>query len=201
MSRVKAQELARFADEMVDIMHGLGDEIVVGGLSMGGAMTAWVAQERPDVAVAIIVAPFLGAKIVPDALIRVVAQATQILPDIQDWWDPQKKEKMDGPHYGYFKRSYRSLGQILKLGFQVFDSAAKQPPSARQVWMVTNEHDDSVSNPMADRLVASWRKSGAKNVQTFCFPDALEIPHGCICVDDPHANTGPVYKELMRMVG
>lgn len=200
-SRIKTEELARFSDEMVDLMHGLGEEIVVGGLSMGGAMTCWVAQERADVDTAVIVAPFIGARIIPDALIRVVTTATQLLPDIHDWWDAQKKEKIEGPEYSYVYRSYHSLGQIMKLGFQVFDDAATQPPKAKQIWMVTNEHDDAVSNPMANRLAAIWRKSGAKDVQTFCFPDALGIPHGCIAVDDPHANTEPVYKELMRMVG
>src|SRR5512146_2513766 len=78
-SRIKTEELARFADEMVDLMHGLGEEIVVGGLSMGGAMTCWVAQERADVDTAVIVAPFIGARIIPDALIRVVTLVTHLL--------------------------------------------------------------------------------------------------------------------------
>src|SRR5512135_3924292 len=42
VSRVKAGELVRYTDEMVDLMHGLGEEIIVGGLSMGGTQTAWV---------------------------------------------------------------------------------------------------------------------------------------------------------------
>jgi pimeloyl-ACP methyl ester carboxylesterase len=201
LSRVKAGELVRYTDEMVDLMHGLGDEIIVGGLSMGGAMTAWAAQERPDVAVAIMVAPFLGARIVPDSLIRPVAILTQYLPDILQWWDPVKKEKIEGGDYGYFKRSFHSLGQILKIGSYVFSQASRLPPKAGQVWMVTNAHDDAVSNPMADRLVATWRSSGAKNVAAFCFPDELGLPHGCISADEPKGRPELVYTELMKMVG
>ena len=201
VSRVKADELVRYTDEMVDLMCGLGDEIVVGGLSMGGVMAAWVAQERPDVASAIMVEPFLGAKIIPDPLIRPVIFATQLLPDILQWWDPVKKEKIEGGDYGYYQRSFHSLGQIMKISIYVLSQARNQPPKAGKVWMVTNAHDDSVSNPMADQLVATWRSSGAKNVQTFCFPNELEIPHSCISPEDPNGKIDLVYPELMRMVG
>ncbi len=201
MSRVKAVELTRYTEEMVDLLHGLGDEIMVGGLSMGGAMAAWVAQERPDVAEAIMVAPFLGGKIIPDSLLRPVAFVTQHIPDILQWWDPVKKDKIEGGDYGYYKRSFHSLGQIIKIGLYVFSSAKKRPPQAGQVWMVTNAHDDAVSNTMADRLVATWRKSGAKNVQTFCFPDELGLPHGCISAEEPNGRPGLVYAELIKMVG
>ncbi len=201
VSRVKAEELVRFTGEMVDLMHGLGDEIIVGGLSMGGAMTAWVAQERPDVEKTIIVAPFLGARIIPDPLIRPAVYATQLLPDILQWWDPEKKEKIEGPNYGYFKHSTRSLGQILIFGFKIFSLATQQPPKVREIWMVTNAHDDAVSNPIADRLVAIWRKSGASNVQTLCFPDELGMPHDCISLEAPMGKPELVYAELMKMVG
>ncbi len=201
VSRVKAAELVRFTDEMVDLMHGLGDEIIVGGLSMGGAMTAWVAQERPDVEKAIIVAPFLGARIIPDPLIRPVAYATQILPDIVQWWDPEKKEKIEGPDFTYFKRSFHSLGQILIFGFQVYSFATRQPPKVGKIWMVTNAHDEAVSNPIADRLAAAWRKTGARNVQTLCFPDELGMPHDCISLGVPKGRPELVYAELMKMVG
>ncbi len=201
VSRVKAAELVRFTDEMVDLMHGLGDEIIVGGLSMGGAMTAWVAQERPDVAEAIMVAPFLGGKDFPDSLLQPVAFVTQYIPDILQWWDPVKKDKIEGGDYGYYKRSFHSLGQIIKIGFYVFSAAKREPPRAGQVWMVTNAHDDAVSNPMADRLVAAWRKSGAKNIQAFCFPDELGLPHDCIGLEVPKGRPELVYAELMRMVG
>ncbi len=201
VSRVKAGELVRYTDEMVDLMHGLGDEIIVGGISMGGAMTAWAAQERPDVAMAILVAPFIGAKIIPDPLIRSVVFVTQYLPDILQWWDPEKKEKIEGGNYGYYQRSFHSLGQVLKIGFHVFSEANLQPPKVKQIWMVTNAHDDAVSNTMADSLAAIWRKSGSTNVRAFCFPDELELPHGCIALETPKGKPGLVYAELMRMIG
>ncbi len=201
VSRVKADELVRYTDEMVDIMQGLGDEIVVSGLSMGGVQTAWVAQERPDVALAILVAPFLGAKIIPDPLIKPITFITQYLPDILQWWDSEKKEKIEGGDYAYFQRSFHSLGQIMMISFYVFSVAKKQPAKAGGVWMVTNAHDEAVSNSTADRLAAIWRKSGANHIHTFCFPDELGIPHSCIDVETPNGKPELVYAELMKIVG
>lgn len=200
VSKIKATELARFTDKMIDLAHGLGEQVIVGGLSMGAVMTCWAAQERADVSKAIIIAPFLGARIIPTALTKIVAYGTQILPDFKQWWDPEKKENCDGPDYGYPWNSTRSLGQILQLGFKVFALGRRKPPAAAQIWMVINDHDESVNNPMIMRLVETWQKSKARDLQVFHFPDELGLPHDCISVEQPKGNTGLVYAELMRMV-
>lgn len=201
VSKVKAEELVRFADEMVDLTCGLGDEVIVGGLSMGGAMTAWAAQERADVKKAIIVAPFLGGKIIPAPFTWIAAKVLQLLPDQKVWWDAEKKEAIEGPDYGYPQRSNHSLAQILEVGFKVFEFARQKPPAAGEVWMVINDNDESVSNPMAEKLVETWQRSGAKNLHVFHFPVSLGVPHDCISIEQPKANTKVVYEELMRMVG
>jgi esterase/lipase len=199
-SQMKTQELAQVTAAMVDLMHALGDDIVVGGLSMGGALACWVAQERADVKTVVIVAPFLGARIIPTHLTRVVAHVTQFVLDIRQWWDPKLKEDLAGPDYGYVQHSTRSLGQILKLGFQVADAARRRPPAVADIWMVLNDNDKSVNNEMAERLAASWQKAGAKSVCTFRFPAALGLPHDLISIEQPHANPQLVYSELIKMV-
>ena len=200
-SRVKTQELLDFTNAMVDLMHALGDEIVVGGLSMGGALACWVAQERPDVKTAVIAAPFLGPYIIPTHLTHIVAFATQRLPDTRQWWDPELKEAVAGPDYGYVQHSTRSLGQILKLGFQVADSARSRPPAVADIWLALNDNDHSVNNVMAERLAASWQKAGAKSVRTFHFPASLGLPHDLISIEQPKSKPQLVYAELMKMVG
>lgn len=201
ISKVKSGELVRFSDKMVDLMHGLGEEIIVGGLSMGGAMTAWVAQERPDVKLAIIIAPFFGAWMIPTGLIKIAAYGVQILPDIKQWWDPVKKEKGDGSEYSYLQNSTHSLSQIMRLGFQVFSFAGQKPPAVEAIWMIINDADKSVKYVMNERLVTLWKKSSAKNVQSFHFPASLGLPHDCITVEQPKGNTRLVYAELMKRIG
>jgi esterase/lipase len=83
VSRVKATELVSFTDEMIDLTHGLGESVIVGGLSLGGVMTCWAAQERADISTAIIIAPFLGARIIPAGLTKFAAYGTQLLSDIK----------------------------------------------------------------------------------------------------------------------
>jgi pimeloyl-ACP methyl ester carboxylesterase len=201
VSRIKATELACFTDEMIDLTHALGEEVIVGGLSLGAVMTCWAAQERADVSTAIIIAPFLGARIIPAGLTRILPFGLKLLPDIKQWWDPEKKEHCDGPDYGYPWYSTRSLGQILQLGFKVFALGRRRSPAAAKIWMVINDHDESVNKDMILRLVETWQRSNASQLKVFHFPDELGIPHDCISVEQPKGNTSLVYAELMRMLG
>jgi len=200
VSKVRMKELVQFTDTMVDVMHGLGEEVVVGGLSMGGVMTSWVAQYRADVAIAVIIAPFLGARIIPTKMTPLVVAGTGILPDIKQWWDAEKKMDCDGPKYGYPQYSFKSLRQILKMGMKIRADARKEQPAANKVFMVINDHDESVNNELCQELVDSWKGSGAGNVQTYHFPDELGIPHDCISIEQPKGNTRVVYPTLMKMV-
>jgi esterase/lipase len=200
VSRIKAREQVRFTDEMVDLTHGLGEQVILGGISMGGVITAWAAQERADVKVAIIIAPFLGARVIPTAFTRIVAYGVQLLPDIKQWWDPEKKGNTDGSDYGYPWHSTHSLGQILQLGSKVFSMGRKKPPAAGRIWMVINDHDESVNNALVLRLVDTWQRSDAHKLQTLHFPDELGLPHDCISVEQPKGNPGLVYAELMKMM-
>jgi esterase/lipase len=199
-SQVKAQELVQFAGAMVDLMHGLGEEIVVGGLSAGGVLACWAAQERPDVKTVVIVAPFLGAKIIPTRVTRIAAFGMRLLPDVRQWWDPELKDAIAGPDWGYAQHSTHSLGQVLKLGFQVADAARRSPPAVDDIWVVLNDNDEAVNNEMAERLAVRWQKAGAKSLRIFRFPAALGLPHDLISIEQPHAKPQLVYSELMKMV-
>ena len=201
VSRIIATELACFTDEMIDLTRALGEAVIVGGLSMGAVMTCWAAQERADISTAIIIAPFLGARIIPAGLTKPLAYGMQLLPDIKQWWDPEKKELCDGPDYGYPWYSTHSLGQILQLGSKAFAFGRRRPPAAAKIWVVINDHDESVNNKMIMRLGKTWQKSNTPQLKTFHFPDELGLPHDCISVEQPKGNTSLVYAELMRMLG
>jgi len=59
LARISATALRDVADASVDIASGLGDTVIVFGLSLGGTMAAWVAQFR-SVNRVVIAAPALG---------------------------------------------------------------------------------------------------------------------------------------------
>src|SRR5258708_2218016 len=46
--QLTAEELAAYADEMVDLAHGLGDHVTMMGISADEVTTAWAAQNRSD---------------------------------------------------------------------------------------------------------------------------------------------------------
>ena len=62
-----AEELAAYADETVDLAQGLGDQVVMMGISAGGVTTAWAAQHRSDIDLAVIISPAFGFKTDPCA--------------------------------------------------------------------------------------------------------------------------------------
>ena len=93
---LSAEELARFGSMTVDIAQGLGERVIVVGLSGGGSITTWLAQQRSDVDLAVPIAPFLGVGFVPAPLTRLVTNLILLFPDIFQWWDPVNK--MDNPY-------------------------------------------------------------------------------------------------------
>lgn len=200
IGKMTAKEQKRFVDNMVDIMHGLGNEIVVGGLSMGGIMTAWIAQQHPDVDTAIIIAATFGYKAIPTPLTRITTLAFLALPNMRQWWDNEKKDTVQDPWYGYPHRYTRSLVQLLDLGHQILGLAKHDPPAAKKVWVVVNDHDESVDNKMLQKLVDTWLNSGAKNTSIYHFPDKLGLDHDCISVEHSKDNPRIVYPVLMKMV-
>src|SRR2546423_5601848 len=60
MGKLTAQELRDLGDASVDVAEGLGDTVIVSGLSAGGTIAAWVGQNRGDVHRVGLVAPALA---------------------------------------------------------------------------------------------------------------------------------------------
>jgi len=201
VSRLNSVELVRFIDEMVDLTRGLGEEVIVAGISMGGTLAAWAAHERADVSLAVVLEPFLGAHIIPTRLTGAAMFLARLIPDIKVWWDAEKKENCDGEPYGYPRYSIRSIGQLGQLGGWLLARSRRSPPAARQVWVVLNEHDGSVNNELVERLVERWTAAGGKNVHLHRFADALGLPHDCLSTLQPNGKPELVAAELMKMIG
>ena len=119
LADTSAEELAAFATETIDIGRGLGDELIIGGLSGGGTIATWAIQEHEDVEQAIIVAPFLGIGIVPTPLNRPIARILDDIPNFHMWWDPRSKEDnaytLDYQYPGY---AMHALAEYLRAGFR-----------------------------------------------------------------------------------
>ncbi len=197
-ARLQAEELVGYADMVVDIAGGLGERIVMMGISAGGVITAWAAQHREEIDRAIIISPAFGFRAIPSFLTPAVMNIVSFLPDRFSWWNPELQT--DTPEtYTYPQYSRRALGQILRLGFAVRRDARQLAPHAKSIIMVLNPVDDQIDNDVTRELVKRWQSKGG-NVTTFEFGPSLELGHDLIDTNLPHRSIEAVYSKLVELV-
>ncbi len=197
--RLKAEELAAYADRTVDIASGLGSHITIMGLSMGGVITSWAAQQRKEIDLAVIISPAFGFRKIPAPLTWPAMVFYRLLPDAFEWWDPELKENGMSP-WEYPKYSRHALTELLNIGFVVRDEARKAPPAAKKILLVLNPSDDMVNNDMAEEVAANWEKRGA-DISTFTFDASLKLPHDLISPEQVGQRTDIVYPRLLELSG
>lgn len=146
LSDIDPAVVTDIGDRAVDIAAGLGEEVTVVGLSGGGTLAGWLASERDEVTEAVLIAPLVVPKAIPEFAVAPVARASRFIPDVYLWWDSQRKETLDDPPYAYPRFSLRSLGTFLAIGRDTqATEPARQTPLERLV-VVVNENDTAVSN-------------------------------------------------------
>ena len=197
-AQLTAEELAAYADETVDIAQGLGDQVVMMGISAGGVVTAWAAQYREDLDSAIIISPAFGFKQIPTPLTAAVVNLYTFLPDSFVWWDPALQEE-GSPAHVYPRYSKHALAQTLRLGLAVQREARRHPPAVHKIVMVTNAYDNSVNNELTSQVVTAWQAQNA-NLSTYEFEAGLKLGHDLIDPSQPDQPIETVYPRLIELV-
>lgn len=199
LADLTAEQLVAEANETMEIARGLGDEVVITGLSAGGIISSWIAHNRADANQSISMAPFFGPNVVPTWANRAATNLLLLLPNTMVWWDPKTRDNPPGMTYAYPRFATHGLAQAMRLGAAVMEAGAKNAPLGAGIAMLLNEADDAVSNPLAEQLIADWRKHGAEvNIEK--LPLRLGLGHDLI---DPHQPTGDpalVYQVLIDMM-
>lgn len=206
LSKLTAEDMTAYSDQLVDISLGLGDRVSLVGLSQGGVVAGWAAQSRPDLAQAVLLAPGFGLKLIPTPLTTLTANVALGLPDVFLWWGSlvrfdQTPPPPAGPHdvQGYPRFSVHGLAQQLRLGFATQALARRAAPGAKSIIVVTNAADQAVENTTTARVVVDWQAHGA-SVTTYEFPANLQIDHDMI---DPHRDdqhVDIVYPKLIELI-
>ncbi len=200
LARLTAEELIRFSDEQVDIARGLGDSVIVVGMSLGGIQAAWAAQMRADVARAVVISPVFGLALVPRPLTPLLVNFWLRTPSQFPWWDPRVGAALPGPRNVYPRYSTRGLAEMLREARAVAALAHAHAPAAGSVAVVTLAGDLAVDDRAVARVVRDWRARAGGRVETYVFPRGLGLGHDIIDPEQPYARVAVVYPVLEKLI-
>lgn len=197
-----AEALATYGDQALDIGRGLGQKVLVLGLSGGGTVAAWLAQNRPDLDLVFAIAAMLGVAFIPSPITRPFAWLFHRIPDFYMWWDPRNKaENPYAVDYSYPGYSVRSMSEVLRLGVMVRQQARTTPAAAQKVVMVLNDNEPGVNNTELYKLMADWEahRTGVQ-LSARHFEKSLKLPHDLITPGTPGLDIELVYDLLLGWI-
>ncbi|HEY4201902.1 MAG TPA: alpha/beta fold hydrolase [Devosiaceae bacterium] len=194
-----AEHLIDLGNSSIDMAQGLGDEVVVIGLSAGGTIASWAAQYRGDVDNAIAVSPFFGPYVAPPWANHAVTNLTLMLPNFVLWWNPLENVAPQPVDYAFALPATHALAEIMLLGSLVDASARTTPPAAKNIGVLLNAADISVSNALTEQVITSWQGHGtAVTVKTLSF--SSHLPHDLINPRERGGDIDLVYSTLLEMM-
>jgi carboxylesterase len=189
---LSAQELRDFADDAVDIAAGLGDEVDVLGLSMGGVLALWTGEFRDDVDRVVAVAPAVSIPRVPHFLTTAFVNVGNRLPNFSL---SSPGVKLD---HAYAGESTGALAAMFLLARAVGNEIPGSTAAAREVTVVLNPDDNQVDNGEVKDLVGRWSDADG-TVDVVEFP-ATGLPHDVIDPGQPAGDVDTVYPILLELL-
>jgi esterase/lipase len=198
IAKLTAEALLESSSEALDIACGLGERVGVLGISMGGALAGYFAQNR-SIAIAVPVAPDYALLQLSYSLSRMLARLFALLPNMFLWWDPRQRANQR-PITAYPRFSTRALAQTLRVGDAVDADVRERAQLADRIVTIVNRADPAVNNE-ATRHIAQqwsvWKRDGSEYVELRDLPEN----HDIVDPQNPHACTDLVYPRLLEALG
>jgi pimeloyl-ACP methyl ester carboxylesterase len=187
-----AQKLARYGDRAVDLGRGLGRRTDVMGLSLGGTVAAWVAQERADVGRVVVIAPGIGMAGLPYRGTWAATNLLDHLPDISIGGVTKVNHEYQGWSTG-------GIADTFILGKYVRKRSEEAQPAAPEISVMLNPNDETISNARAEELVEAWRDHGHE-ITLYWLPSTPKLEHDVIDPGQPWARPGFVYPRVLALL-
>lgn len=201
LSAMTSQGLADSGNRAVDVAAGLGEEVHVVGLSGGGTVAAWLAHQRDEVTDAVLIAPLVVPKVLPQFAVAPVTRLFRLVPDVYLWWDSGLKEKLASPPYAYPRYSLRSLGAFLWLGRDVQKTDPGRTTQLDRLVVVTNANDAAVNAAGVGEIAEAIAPAAAERID-YLFPAADGFKHDLVDPQGENAEKLPqIYPTLGRLLG
>ena len=153
-----------YAISWLKIAQKLGNKVIVGGLSSGGTLAAWLTLEfSQEIEKTILFSPYLSSKN------AIVDFAVEVLPIYYEWLNK------DNPgNFGYNGFKFPALRIFLDMGQEILDKVKNNPSSP--IFIVTSESDAVVDRSDLKSLFDSVIEKQPKSWY-FCFDKLFDIPH------------------------
>lgn len=193
LSRLTASELCRTADRAIDVAAGLGDSVVVLGLSVGGTLAVWAAEHRPEVRRAVVIAPAFEVARVPSILERPLVNLGSHVPNISRRSTPDSERPDRDPGF-----ATHGLAQVLRLGMAVRRDADRRLPSRAEVLFLVNANDRTVKTAPVLDLARLWNGRGVP-VSVYEIPASLGLPHNVVDPMQRPGNAAVMYPTLTAL--
>lgn len=191
VGQLTAHELRDYANGAVDLAAGLGEEVVVSGLSMGGVLALWTAQFRADVDRVVAVAPAVSIPVAPHFVTTAAINLFNRVPN----FSLPGHSKLD---HAYAGESTGALGAMFLLA-QAIGNETSTPSATDELIVVLNPNDEQVDNDeVVDRFVNGWADDDAQ-IELVWLPD-IGLPHDVIDEDQPDGNVDVVYPMLIPLI-
>jgi carboxylesterase len=190
LARLTAAELCRTGDAAIDVASGLGDSVIVIGLSVGGTVAAWTAEHRSEVRRAVVIAPPFEVAHVPSMLERPLVNLGAHVPNLSHRAAADTARPDRDPGF-----ATHGLAQVLRLGLAVRRDADRFAPASAEVLFLVNASDRTVKTAPVIDLARTWNRRGTA-VMVYEFPDSLALPHNIVDPINRPARAGAVYPVL-----
>ncbi len=197
LAEVRAPETLAVVAEAIDIACGLGERVILCGLSIGSALATRVSFERDDVARNVALVPFFGVRGAAEAIDRALAWGLRVMPDVFVPWDP-KGGGGQVPPYAYPRFPTRTLGVMLGVGNDVVQLARRRAPWCETV-LVLNAREPAIDNPLARRVVADFECARAGSTRTIVWDD-LPANHDIVDPTNALARVDLVYPRILAEI-
>jgi len=197
---VTAAQFMAAATDAVDAARGLGGRLALSGISLGGALCAWLATRRDDVDRCVCVAPALALNHVTYGIDRAaVAALTAFPPGAYAWWDPHLKENI-APEHAYPRYPLRTLGECYRVGEAAIDARGPFPGLRRtRMTFLVNPLDGAVNNAITQSVADRWSASGWLRTD-FTSLEGLPPVHDIIDPENPQQRVAFVYPRLVDAI-
>ncbi len=198
---LQVQELYSLADQVTNWAHGLGERVVVAGISLGGLLASWIALRRSDVDLAVAIAPDFGVLNLPPWLDLALIGRARALPNFYIWWDPRTKANNPESYpFAYPGFPSRSAGVLVSMAHDIRKQALEGKPAAKKVLLVSIGGDPAVSNHEIDRVARVWQARAPGVVSTYEFDRSYNFPHDIVTPESPRTRIDVVYPKLIELI-